>query len=126
MSDASRKFVLKISLYTLTIFVISFALFTTVLKTFYLSVFPIQLLLIATVTTLGHLWVIRSADQNTMKFTTAFMASVTLKLLIYLFFMLIYLWIDHSQVISFVLTFMVLYVVFTVFEIIQVLKFIKK
>ena len=126
MSDAFRKFVLKISLFTLTIFIISAALFTTVLKTFYLSVFPIQLLLIATITTMGHLWVIRSADQNPMKFTTAFMASVTLKLLVYLFFMLIYLLIDHSEVISFILTFIALYIAFTIFEVIQVLKFIKK
>jgi len=126
MSDAFRKFVLKISLFTLTIFIISAALFTTVLKTFYLSVFPIQLLLIATITTMGHLWVIRSADQNPMKFTTAFMASVTLKLLVYLFFMLIYLLIDHSQVITFILTFIALYISFTIFEVIQILKFIKK
>jgi len=126
MSDASRKFVLKISLFTLTIFILSAALFTTVLKTFYLSVFPVQLLLIATVTTMGHLWVIRAADQNPMKFTTAFMASVTLKLLVYLFFMLIYLLIDHSEVISFILTFIALYIAFTIFEVIQVLKFIKK
>jgi len=126
MSDASRKFVLKITLFTLTIFILSAALFTTVLKTFYLSVFPVQLLLIATVTTMGHLWVIRAADQNPMKFTTAFMASVTLKLLVYLFFMLIYLLIDHSEVISFILTFIALYIAFTIFEVIQVLKFIKK
>ena len=126
MSDASRKFILKISLYTLTIFLISVAMFTTVLKMFYFSVFPIQLLLIATVTTMGHLWVIRAADQNPMKFTTAFMASVTLKLLVYLFFMLIYLLIDHSQAISFILTFIALYIAFTIFEVIQVLKFIKK
>jgi len=92
----------------------------------YLAVFPIQLLLIAVVTTIGHLWVIRAADQNPMKFTTAFMASVTLKLLVYLFFMLIYLLFDHTQVISFMLTFIVLYISFTIFEVIQVLKFIKK
>ena len=126
MSDASRKFVIKISLFTLTIILISAVLFLTVLKMVYLAIFPFQLLLIATVTTIGHLWVIRAADQNPMKFTTAFMASVTLKLLVYLFFMLIYLLIDHSQAISFVLTFIVLYISFTIFEVIQVLKFIKK
>ena len=126
MSDASRKFVIKIGLFTLAIIIISAVLFLTILNKFYLAVFPIQLLLIAVVTTIGHLWVIRAADQNPMKFTTAFMASVTLKLLVYLFFMLIYLLFDHTQVISFMLTFIVLYISFTIFEVIQVLKFIKK
>ena len=126
MSDTSWKFVIRICLFTLTIYAISSVLFHTVLETIHLSVFPYQLLLIAIVTTTGHLWVIRAADQNTMKFTTAFMASVTLKLLVYLFFMLIYLWIDRSQVIQFVLSFMVLYILFSVFEVTQILKFIKK
>ena len=126
MSDAFRKFVHKICLFTAAISIISVILFSTVLKMVYLTVFPFQLLLIAVVTTLGHFWVIRSADQNPMKFTTAFMASVTLKLLVYLFFMLIYLLIDHSEVISFILTFIALYIAFTIFEVIQVLKFIKK
>ena len=126
MSDAVLKFIVKICLFTLTIFAISSVLFYTVLDTIHLAVFPYQLLLIAAVTTIGHLWVIRAADQNTMKFTTAFMASVTLKLLIYLFFMLIYLWIDRSQVIPFVLSFMILYILFAIFEVTQILNFIKK
>ena len=126
MSDAVLKFIVKICLFALTIFAISSVLFYTVLDTIHLAVFPYQLLLIAAVTTIGHLWVIRAADQNTMKFTTAFMASVTLKLLIYLFFMLIYLWIDRSQVIPFVLSFMILYILFAIFEVTQILNFIKK
>jgi len=126
MSDVSWKFIIKISLFTLVIFILATVLFATFFSAVHLALFPIQLLLIATVTALGHLWVIRSANQNTMKFTTAFMASVTLKLLVYLFFMLICLWIDHSQVIPFILTFMTFYIIFTIFEIMELLKFIKK
>ena len=126
MSAVSKKFIVKICLFTLIIFLIGTALFATLLKSFYLSVFPYQILLIATVTTIGHLWVIRASEQNTMKFTTAFMGSATLKLIVYLFFMLIYLWIDRSKVIPFVLTFMILYLIYTVFEVAEVLRFIKK
>jgi len=93
---------------------------------FYMPVFPFQALLIAAVTAIGHLWIIRASEQNTIKFTTAFMGSATLKLMVYLFFMLIYLWNDHSNAISFVLTFMILYLIFTVFEVMEVLRFIKK
>jgi hypothetical protein len=126
MSAVSRKFIVKTCLFTFFIFLIAAALFSTVLKTFYFTAFTYQLLLIATVTTLGHLWVIRASAQNTIKFTTAFMGSATLKLMVYLFFMLIYLWFDRSHVIPFVLTFMILYLIFTVFEVLEVLRFIKK
>ncbi len=126
MSVVSRKFIIKICLFTLVVSAITAALFSTILKDFYLSAFPYQILLIATVTTIGHLWIIRASEQNTMKFTTAFMGSATLKLMVYLFFMLIYLWIDRSQVVPFVLTFMILYLIFTIFEVNEVLRFIKK
>ncbi len=126
MSSVSGKFIIKICLFTIVIFAVTAALFATILKDFYLSVYPYQILLIAIVTTIGHLWIIHASEQNTMKFTTAFMGSVTLKLMVYLFFMLIYLWIDRSQVVPFVLTFMILYLIFTVFEVSEVLRFIKK
>ena len=126
MSEASKKFIIKVSLFSLILYIIATALFSTVLKIYYVPAFPFQLLLIATVTSIGHLLVIRASAQNTIKFTTAFMGSVTLKLLIYLFFLLIYLWIDHSQVVPFVLTFMTLYLAYTIFEVTEVLRFIKK
>lgn len=126
MSEVAGKFLVKILIFILIISLIASALFTTILKTFYLSAFPYLVLLIATVTTIGHLWIVKASDQNTMKFTTTFMASVTLKLMIYLFFMLIYLLIDRSEAITFVVTFMILYILFTIFEVVQVLDFIKK
>jgi hypothetical protein len=126
MSSATAKFLIKIGLFTAIIYLIATVLFTTVLKTVYLAVFPFELLLIAVVTTVGHLWIINASAQNNVKFTTAFMGSATLKLMIYLFFILIYLWIDHTQVIPFVLTFMILYILYTIFEVIEVLRFIKK
>jgi len=126
MSETSRKFMIKIGLFTLVVLAITSILFSTVLKLFYVASYPYQVLLIATVTTIGHLWIIRASEQNTIRFTTAFMGSATLKLLVYLFFMLIYLWLDHSNVVPFVLTFMTLYLVYTIFEVTEVLRFIKK
>lgn len=126
MSVASRKFIFKISLFTLIVFVIASILFSTVLKNWFVPSYPYQLLLIALVTTIGHLIIINASEQNSRKFSTAFLASVTLKLMIYLTFLLVFLLIDHSKVIPFVLTFIIFYVLFTVFEVIEVLNFIKK
>ena len=125
MTAVSRQFLLKIIILSLLLLAISTALFSTVLKTWQFAAYPYQILLIALVTTTGHLWIVKAAGQNTRRFTTAFMASVTLKLMGYLMFMLVYLLYDHSQVIPFVLTFIALYIVFTIFEVIEVLNVIK-
>lgn len=126
MTAASRQFIVRILIFTLSIFMIATFLFQTVFKMWYFAAFPYLLLLIATVTTIGHLLIIKASDQNPRKFTTAYMASVTIKLIVYLSSMLIYLLIDRSQVIPFVCTFIAFYVLYTIFEVIHVLSFIKK
>lgn len=126
MSAVTTKFIAKIGLLTLIIYLVATILFSTILKQVYFEVFPVQLLLIAIVTSVGHLWILKAAEQNTVRFTTAFMGSATLKLMIYLFFILIYLWIDRSHVVPFVLTFIILYIIYTIFEVVEVLRVIKK
>lgn len=126
MTIDSRQFIVKMTVFTLLIFVSATILFSTVLESWLVASYPYQILLIATVTTIGHLWIVRASGQNTRKFSTAFMASVTLKLMIYLTFLLVYLLIDRSQAIPFVLTFITFYILFTIFEVLAVLDFIKK
>ena len=125
MTAVSRQFLLKISILSIIVLAIAMALFSTVLKPLHFTAYPFQVLLIALVTTIGHLWIVKAAGQNTRKFTTAYMASVTLKLMVYLTFLLIWLLVDHSQVFPFVLTFIAFYIVFTIFEVFQVLNIIK-
>lgn len=125
MTAVSRQFLLKITILSFLIFAISTILFSTILKTWYFAAYPYQVLVIALVTTIGHLWILKAAAQNMRRFTTAFMASVTLKLMVYLTFMLVYLLLNKSQVIPFVLTFIAFYIIFTIFEVIQVLNVIK-
>jgi hypothetical protein len=126
MTAASRQFVVKILIFTLIILAIATILFHTVFKMWYFTAFPYLILLIATVTTIGHLLIIKASDKNPRRFTTAYIASVTLKLIVYLSFMLIYLLIDRAHVIPFVCTFLVFYIFFTIFEVVHVLAFIKK
>jgi len=125
MTTVSRQFLIKIVILSTIILLISIALFSTVLKTWSTTAYPLQILLIAIVTSIGHLWIVKAVNQNARRFTTAFMASVTLKLMVYLTFLLVYLLIDHSCVIPFVLTFIAYYIVFTIFEVVQVLNIIK-
>ncbi len=126
MSSIARKFIFKIIVLTLFVSGIASLLFSSVLQAYQFKAFPYQILLIAFATTVGHLLVVRASKLNTLKFSNAFMISVTLKLFIYILFMLIYLWIDHSQVVIFGITFLLLYLSYTIFEVAEILKYVKK
>ena len=121
-----KHFVRKFMIFSLILIVIAVILYISALKTFYVKSFPLQIFMIGSLTLYSQLRLIKACEQNIRKFTTVFMLSVTLKLMVYLSFLLICLLIDHSNALSFVLTFFVLYVCYTVFEVIQVLNFLKK
>lgn len=122
----NKQFLRKFIIFSLVLIAIAAILFLTILKAFYVPLFPLQLLLIGSLTLYSHLRLIKACEENVRRFTTVFMLSVTLKLMAYLCFLLICLLIDHSNALAFVLTFFTLYLCFTVFEVIQVLIFLKK
>ncbi len=121
-----KVFIIKILTFSIILISISAILYLTLLKRFYIKLFPLQLLIIAALTAFSHIRLIKACELNMRRFTTVFMLSVTLKLIVYLAFLLICLLIDHSNAITFVLTFFILYVCYTVFEVTEALKFLKK
>jgi hypothetical protein len=121
-----KVFIIKILSFTILLIVISAILYLTLFKAFYVRSFPLQLLLIGFLTAFTHIRLLKACELNMRRFTTAFMLSVTLKLIVYLSFLLIFLLIDPSNALAFVLTFFILYVCYTVFEVMEALKFLKK
>jgi hypothetical protein len=121
-----KLFILRILIFTIILVLISAILYLTFLKDFYVRSFPLQLLLIGSLTAYGHVRLMKACEQNIRRFTSVFMLSVILKLMIYLSYLLICLLIDPSDALAFVLTFFILYLCYTIFEVIQALKFLKK
>jgi hypothetical protein len=125
MNKIIYQFIFKFLIFSIFLSALAAILFLTVMKKWYFPAFPIQLLLIAIVTGISHIWLLKFSEQNMRKFTTVFMALVSIKLLIYMSYLLVNLWIDRSNVIVFLLTFFLLYVCFTIFEVKQILFFLK-
>ena len=126
MSTESYKFILKISLFAILIFIIAKAVYSTALFLVHFDAFTYQLVVVTFVTAIGHLLIIKSTEKSDKNFTNGFIGSITLKLLTYMFFMFLYLWFDNSQAAAFLINFMILYVIFTIFEISVILRFVKK
>lgn len=121
-----KYFIKKFAMFCLVVTGLSLLLFDSVLKNHYLDLFPVQLALIATVTLLSHIRLMRTYDQNIRRFNTTFLSTMSLKLLVYMVFIIICLVIDRSRAVTFVVTFLVLYVSFTIFEVIEISDFLKK
>lgn len=126
MNKDVQFFLKKFILFCLVLISMSLLLFDTVLKDMYLKIYPLQFAVVAVVTFLSHLRLMKSFDQNIRKFSTTFLSTMSVKLFVYMVFIIICLLIDRSHAVIFVLTFLVLYLCFTTFEVIQISDFLKK
>jgi len=93
-------------------------------KAFHYSLLLIPLLLSFTTIWL-HNMLIKAAQKAPLKFVNQFMMVTGIKLLLYLFSILIFILLWSQYAISFLIIFFALYVVFTVLEINALLKFLK-
>lgn len=126
ISTEKNLFLKSALLYCLALSIVSILLFTTVLKEYYLTVFPVQFALVALVTILSHIRLMNAMAFNVRRFNTTYLGLMSVKLFVYLVFILICLLIDRSKAINFVVIFLVLYVLFTIFEVNKISKFLKK
>lgn len=123
MSQIQKKFVLKLILFSVVVLGISALLFLTLVPSWYTPLFPLQFIVISLVTFFSYSRLLKACDANPLRFSSVYIGTTTFKLFIYLSFLVACLLLVKINVLKFLMTFLVLYVIFTVFEVIQVLSF---
>ncbi|MBT3242766.1 MAG: hypothetical protein HN352_06420 [Bacteroidetes bacterium] len=115
-------YLLRLSGLTMALAIIGAALFLTVLKPWYLQVFPWMLGFMSLITLTEHYILSKSLAGRPNRFTQVFMGASALKLLLILLVMVVYLLLRKETVLPFVAGIFVLYFAFTWFEVRILLK----
>ena len=79
-----------------------------------------------TATTLIHLILTRSASQQPTRFVRYFLAATSLKLFTYLIIIILYSLFNRQNAVVFIVGFLLLYLAFTIFEVVVMLRFLRK
>ena len=110
---------------TVVLVVLILVLSTTGLSEYYLPIHPWLAGVFALFTGLEHWYLMRSLKNSPNRFSQVFMGASALKLLALLIVTVIYLIIDKSKVLPFVVVLFSLYVIFTGFEVMALQKLVK-
>ena len=117
-----KKFVITIFLITFGLVGVGYIAFFKFRPEFFHPVMPYMLMYVLAVTLLSHRSMLKSLTKRPAVFVNTFMMFMGIKLLSYLAFIAIVAFIDTTNVISFTLSFFVVYLVYTVFETVSILK----
>ena len=77
------------------------------------------------VTVIVHLYLVKASDGDPRKFTPKYLGSMGLKILIYLVFIVVILFVDTASAIPFLVSFLTMYATLTVFEVVSILNTLK-
>ena len=128
MKPIFLRFVLSLSLFSLIIILAGLVIFNYLLTENTLTTFSFVFacLLFHVVILIVHYVLLKSSEQRAQNFVRNFIATTFLKLLTYLFILVIFIVLNRENVKAFIITFLILYLSYTVFETIAIIKFFKK
>lgn len=90
------------------------------------SSWPFIIVFFLSFTVLLHRQLLKSTEGNPKKFVYAFLMMTTIKILLYLAVILIYVMINRDDAIGFIVAFFTNYFLFTAFELSSVMKLMRK
>ncbi|MCF8297603.1 MAG: hypothetical protein K9J13_08695 [Saprospiraceae bacterium] len=122
MSDSYKKFLLKLTLFTIAISAVMSGVFYLLPIEYKTPTWPYLILFFFSVTLIVHYILVKSTEKKFSKFTASFMLSTTVKLMLYLGVIVIYSLFYKDDAINFIITFFALYVLFTTFEVVSIVK----
>ena len=125
MNNHLKKFIIRGIIISLVLSITGFFLFITILKEYFSFSFPVLLLVIFLINVLFHRYLIRSAGRSNRKFPIKFLSATGIKMGLYLIIIILFVVFDRENAVPFLFVFMIIYVVFTIFEVVSVLDYLK-
>lgn len=112
-----KRFIINVAGISVVLTLISWLVFSRFIPEYYLPVLPFLLLFFAATSVLIHAYQLQLAKKDMAKFTRSNMLITFFKLVLYSAVAVIYIAVDTKNAKIFVICFVVLYLVFTVFEV---------
>jgi len=122
---AFKTFLIRELILTALVSCIALIVFKTSLKEYYLPIFWGILALVAILSALFHYSVIQVKEKGVTKFSSRFMMVSGVKMIIYLVLIVSYVFSHPENATSFLISFFVLYLIYTVFEVILIVRYLK-
>ena len=128
MKPIFLRFVLSLSVFSLVIISAGLVIFNYLLTENTLTTvsFVSVCLLFHAVILIVYYVLLKSSEKRAQNFVRNFIATTFLKLLTYLLILVVCILLNRENVKAFIITFLILYLFYTVFETIAIIKFFKK
>jgi len=121
-----KKFITLLFILTIVIYTCGITLFNTILKDYYFGGFLFIPVLFFGITLAVHIHLIRISQRDLKKFIPRFIGTIGIKIGLYFALIIVYLLIDRNHAVPFLISFLIMYLIYTIFEIVFVLSYLER
>ena len=125
MTNEQKRFFTFASAVLAMAIAVSQVLFSTIFETKDFPLRIISIVFVWLVTCASHFWVMKTVTDKPKAFGRVFMLQTTIRLLLYMTCIMVYLALYQQHGVPFTVHFLVIYLVFAIFEVGSILKFVK-
>ena len=121
-----KSFLIKSTTLTAIVFVIGVIFYSTFLKSYFIPVLPFAVLFFFIVTNLVHAYLLKISIKSGSRFTSQYMAVSFIKMFFYLAVAILFVFFNRETAKTFLLNFLVLYLVYTILEVFEFSKLVRQ
>jgi len=122
MKSEYLKFLQHLLIYSAILGAVAIVLYLFLPKHFITPALPFLFFFFTGITLISYYILIRSLKSKLSRFVNTFLISTIVKLIIYIGIMIIYVLLNRSDAIPFMITFFILYLLYTVFEVVKMIN----
>ena len=117
-----QGFIRKTAITTIVVIAAGMLLFTNIPAEYYSPAFPFIVGCFFFATIIVFYYMLKAVNKRPARFVNVFMLTTMLKLMLYLAVMVVYVLLNRADAKPFILTYLVLYIIYTVLEVGSILK----
>lgn len=126
MKETFQKFIKNLVIFTLIIAAFQYWASLQLDPKWISNSWPFVILFFLSFTILMHRYLLKSTEGNSKKFVFAFLMMTTIKILLYLGVILVYVLLNRADAVAFIIIFFINYFLFTGFELTIIMKMLNK
>lgn len=121
-----KSFLVKSTVLTVIVLILGAILYSTVFNQFYRLILPAILAFFYILTNLVHAYLLNIAGKSGSRFSAQYMVISFIKMFFYLAVVIVFVIINKEDAKIFLVNFLLLYVVYTIFEVYEISNFVRQ
>ena len=125
MNIIVRRFIVNLTVFSLVLGIFAYCLTYFLPVEYFSPALPFLFIFFFSASIIVFYFLVKSTEKNFSSFINRFMLTTFLKLMIYMTVLLLYIFSHKEDTVPFIIAFFILYLSYTVFEVIAMLKYTK-